>query len=225
MSPREREKKFSQISQNEKHNSFLKTKNGFLELPVPDFSKTPDCRSCVSSKIAARSTNSRSSFTNSDNPYDLRDFKSVLSLYGEQRSSTFRIGFPIQAMSAEEFQECLKAMTPVKRVPPVNYRLFTRRPSSPSNSSVVTSSSTRSRRQSVLLKEEKCRTSSDPSIIRLRESPQNIPALKEVKRISPLVRTITDPIIHVRLPVAGKTSLRRHSLMTSTQLQYSNATQ
>ena len=180
-----------------------------------------ECNSVPPIVRQSKSAYPRIELKSGNNPYDLRDLKQVLSLYGEQQSATFRKGFSTPIMTREEFEQHLETMKPKA---PSSY---SRRPSQSrsSTSSVGLSPLFQQRRHSVLLKEHNLRRSSDPSHNNRRNSvavaynPRDGSSTCKGAKEKRLVRNLSDPLLDERLTV--KTSnLRRHSLMVTAQLHY-----
>lgn len=198
----------------------METRNPFLTQPA-DFSEVPspsasECNSVPPLRRETKSAYPRIDSKSVDNPYNLRDLKQVLSLYGEQQLATFRKGFATPVMSTEEFQECLEAMKPKPLFSYCRMSSHARRCSS--TSSIGLSPLLQHRRRSVLLKEYNMRDPSQShrrqSISRDRSSTGS--PIQERPKDKPFVRNLSDPLLDLRQP--EKTSnLRRHSLMVSIQ--------
>ena len=204
----------------------IENRNAFLTQNV-EFPRTPSPRSvseCSSVTLSlcpeTRSAHPRIQTKSLNNPYDLRELSSVLSLYGEQQAPEFRKGFSTPVMSTEEFQDYLEAMNPKPQLPFQGHRSSLSRSST---SSIGLSPLLQQRRRSVLLKEYNLRSGSTGSSDSHRHVRHHTISHSFVRKDRPLVRNLSDPLMDQIAPV--KTSnLRRHSLMASTLLHYENKT-
>ena len=136
------------------------------------------------------------------NPYDLRDLRSVLSLYGEQQAPNFRRGFATPVMSTNEFQEYLETVKPQ----PIHRPSLT----CSSTSSIGLSPLLQQRRRSVLLKECNPRRSGND---RRHTICHNIGLLPKFTKERTFVRNLSDSCL---LPATiSNSSSRRKSLIPS----------
>jgi hypothetical protein len=171
----------------------LENHSPFLTQRV-DFSRTPSPRSVSEcSSVFLHETTSedkRIQEKSPQNPYDLRELSSVLSLYGEQQAPTFRKGFLTPVMTEEKFQEHLLAMSSKPELSSNNHRSSLSRSST---SSLGLSPLLQQRRRSVLLREHNFRD-------------------------RPFLRNLSDPLMDHKLPVKTNNQ-RRHSLMVGTHYE------
>ena len=219
MSSIERERRFLEMSGKETCNSFLKTsqKMRLLGILGSDLSRTSSCKSLgfpsrratissVSRQTEVSRVSNNRSATSKD-PYDLSELKDLLSLQGEQKSSSFRIGFSTPTITPERFKECLSAMEPVLPGDPDR----SRRSSSSTTSTGATVFGTQSRRQSVLLKDAKSGISNSLLIRRRGSSTRSYPGV--LTRIG-LNRKFSDPTIQLHQPISPNSTHRRQSFMS-----------
>lgn len=140
-----------------------------------------------------------------DNPFDLHDLRSVLSIYGEQQAPTFRRGFRTPVMSTEAFQNHLVAM----KLNPQSMHNHRSSVTRSSTSSAGLSSLLQQRRRSILLKEYNLR---GPSSNNRRHTICHSTEPPSWRRESPLARNKSYPLIDMKLS-SKLNSQRRHSIV------------
>lgn len=186
--------RFSEISSQGKRDVLLKTAPAGLarRTPVSQVSKVVECRTPHSNKRvtvrpvtsgAGTNEHSRKNCEVLKDPYDVRELKDLLSLYGEQNSSTFRTGFSTPVMTEKQFQKSLKMISspPDIQVPPP-MRLYSSRRSSSSTISSNGRCPVVAQGHNVFLKDRKHIVMNDTCPVRRRTS--STKSLKEFKRIS-----------------------------------------
>ena len=146
------------------------------------------------------------------NPYDLRELRSVLSLYGEQQAPTYRKGFSTPVMTEEKFQDHLTAMSPKPQWFISSHRSSIARSST---SSITLSPLLQQRRRSVLLKEYNLRSANNST----DDSRRHTISLGARRKDRPLLRNLSDPLMDQKQQPFKRSNSRRLSLMITTHLE------